>query len=110
MTMDKSLKARLGLARARSVLNRAERIQRLKTADRWQEGDSPFGLAKVRVFKLAMKKKKKKKEEEGVEGAEGAAAAAPAADATKKEGPKKESGKKEGGKKEGGKKESGKKK
>jgi hypothetical protein len=84
------------------VLNRAERIQRLKTADRWQEGDSPFGLAKVRVFKLAVKKKKKKKEEEeGAEGAEGAAAAGtPSADA-KKEAPKKEAPKKEkaGGKK-----------
>ena len=102
MTMDKSLKVRLGLARARSVLSRAERIQRLKTADRWKEGDSPFGLAKVRVFKLALKKKKKKKEEEeGAEGAEGAVAA-PAADAAKKEAPKKEAGKKEGGK--GGKK------
>lgn len=98
MTMDKSLKVRLGLARARSVLNRAERIERLKTADRWQEGDSPFGLAKVRVFKLAMKKKKKKKEEEeGAEGAEGAAA--PAADAGKKEAPKKDAGKKDAGKK-----------
>ncbi len=94
MTMDKSLKARLGLARARSVLSRAERIERLKTADRWQEGDSPFGLAKVRVFKLAMKKKKKKKEEdEGAEGAEGAAAA-PAAEAGKKEAPKEKGGKK----------------
>ncbi len=93
MTMDKSLKVRLGLARARSVLNRAERIQRLKTADRWQEGDSPFGLAKVRVYKLAIKKKKKKKEEEGAEGAEAAAGAAPA-DAAKKEAPKKEAGKK----------------
>ncbi len=104
MTMDKSLKIRLGLARARSVLNRAERIERLKTADRWKEGDSPFGLAKVRVYKLAMKKKKKKKEEEeGAEGAEGAAAA-PAAEAGKKEAPKKEAGKKEAGKKEGGKK------
>ncbi|MFZ1932642.1 MAG: small basic protein [Thermoguttaceae bacterium] len=93
MTMDKSLKMRRGLTRARSVLNRAERIQRLKSADRWQEGDSPFGLAKVRVYKLAVKKKKKKKEEE--EGAEGtAAAAAPAADAGKKEAPKKEAGKK----------------
>jgi small basic protein (TIGR04137 family) len=98
MTMDKSLKMRRGLARARSVLSRAERIQRLKSADRWQEGNSPFGLAKVRVYKLAMKKKKKKKEEE--EGAEGAAAA-PAADAkktdAKKEAPKKDAGK--GGKK-----------
>ena len=109
MTMDKSLKVRSGMARARSVLNRAERIQRLKTADRWQEGDSPFGLAKVRVYKLAIKKKKKKKEEEeGAEGAETAAAAAPA-DAGKKDAGKKEAGKKDAGKKEAGKKEAGKK-
>jgi small basic protein (TIGR04137 family) len=101
MTMDKSLKVRLGLARARSVLTRGERIERLKTADRWKEGDSPYGLAKVRVYKLAMKKKKKKKEEE--EGAEGAAAAAPAAaEAGKKDAGKKEAGKKDAGK--GGKK------
>ena len=79
MTMDKSLKVRLGLARARSVLTRAERIERLKATDRWQEGNSPFGLAKVRVYKLAVKKKKKKKEEE--EGA--AAAGGEAAKATK---------------------------
>ena len=89
MTMDKSLKMRVGLTRARSVLNRAERIQRLKAADRWKEGDSPFGLPKVRVFKLAMKVKKKKKEEEATtEGAEDAAA--PAADVAKKEAPKKD--------------------
>ena len=108
MTMDKSLKARLGLTRARSVLTRGERIQRLKTADRWQEGDSPFGLAKVRVYKLAVKKKKKKKEEEeGAEGAEGAVAAVAAAEAGKKEAPKKETGKKEAGKKDAGKKKEG---
>lgn len=64
MTMDKSLRFRAGLLRPRSVLSRAERIERLKQADRWSEGDSPFGLDKVRVFKLSMKKKKKKKEEE----------------------------------------------
>jgi small basic protein (TIGR04137 family) len=106
MTMDKSLKVRLGLTRARSVLNRAERIQRLKAADRWQEGDDPFGLPKVRVFKLTMKKKKKKKEE-GEEGAEGAAAAPAAAAA---EPAKKEAGKKDAGKKDAGKKDAGKKK
>ena len=89
MTMDKSLKIRAGLARSRSVLKRAERIERLKTADRWQEGDSPLGLAKVRVYKLAMKKKKKKEKEEGEEDA-----AAPAADAAKKETGKKPAGKK----------------
>ena len=73
MTMDKSLKIRAGTTRSRSVLKRSERIERLKAADRWQEGDSPLGLAKVRVYKLAVKKKKKKKEE-------GDDAAAPAAD------------------------------
>ena len=57
-------RSELGLARARNVFSRDERIERLRAADRWKEGDSPFGLAKVRVFKLAMKKKKKKKEEE----------------------------------------------
>ena len=85
MTMDKSLRTRRGLVRSRSVLSRAERLARLKEADRWKEGDNPMGLPKVRVFKLAMKKKKKKKEEEGAEGAEGTAAApaAPVAEAKK---------------------------
>lgn len=68
MTMDKSLRIRRGLIRSRSVLTRAERIERLKATDRWQEGDSPFGLRKVRVYKITLKKKKKKKEEaEGTE-------------------------------------------
>jgi small basic protein (TIGR04137 family) len=78
MTIDKTLKVARGSVRSRSVLSRAERITRLREADRWKEGDPPVGLAKVRVYKLSMKKKKKAKEAE--EGAEGAAAA-PAAGA-----------------------------
>jgi small basic protein (TIGR04137 family) len=96
MTMDKSLRVRSGMARARSVLSRAERIERLKSSDRWKEGDSPLGLAKVRVYKLAIKKKKKKAKEEE-EGAETATAAAPAA------GGKAAGGKAPGGKAAGGK-------
>lgn len=68
MTMDKSLRVRAGLTRARSVLTRAERITRLQAADRWEEGDSPLGLDKVRVYKLSLKKKKKKKKGEEEEG------------------------------------------
>lgn len=83
MTMDKSLRIRRGLIRSRSVLSRAERLARLKEADRWKEGDSPLGLPKVRVFKLAMKKKKKKKEEEGAEGTAATGGAAAAGDAKK---------------------------
>ena len=64
MTIDKSLRVREGLARSRSVLNRAERIEKLKQSDRWSEGDSPVGLQKVRVQKLMLKKKKKIKQEE----------------------------------------------
>lgn len=72
MTMDKSLQLRAGLVRSRSVLSRAERIARLQSSDRWQEGQSPLGLPKVRVYKITMKKKKKRKEEEGEAAAEAA--------------------------------------
>lgn len=64
MTIDKSLKVRRGMVKSRSVLTRAERIVKLREQDRWQEGDSPLGLPKVRVYKLSVKKKKKKKEED----------------------------------------------
>ena len=68
MTIDKSLKVRSGVVRSRSVLTRAERIAKLQSQERFQDGDSPFGLPKVRVVKLALKKKKKaKKAEEGEE-------------------------------------------
>ncbi len=64
MTIDKSLKASRSLMRTRNVLTRAERLRELAETDRWQEGESPFGLPKVRVRKMVVKKKKKKKEEE----------------------------------------------
>lgn len=60
-------------------MTRVERLERLKEADRWKEGDSPLGLPKVRVRKMTIKKKKKKKEEEGAEGAAAPAAGAAAA-------------------------------
>jgi small basic protein (TIGR04137 family) len=73
MTIDKSLRVRRGLTSNRSVLTRAERLERLAATDRWQEGESPFGLPKVRVRKLTVKKKKKKKEEDEGEGDQAAA-------------------------------------
>jgi small basic protein (TIGR04137 family) len=87
MTIDKSLKVRRGATSNRSVLTRIERLEKLKEMDRWSEGDSPLGLAKVRVRKLQMKKKKKEKKEEDAttkKGAKGAKAAAPAKEAPKK--------------------------
>jgi len=64
MTIDKSLRVRRGLIKNRSVLTRAERLEKLKADERWQEGDSPLGLPKVRVTKITLKKKKKVKKEE----------------------------------------------
>ncbi len=74
MTIDKSLKIRLGLIRSRNVLTRSEKIKKLKETDRWQEGDSPFNLPKVRVQAVVIKKKKKK-EVPTAEGEEDAAVA-----------------------------------
>ncbi len=64
MTIDKSLKVRRGLIKNRNVLTRVERLAKLQETDRWQEGDSVFGLPKVRVQKVTLKKKKKVKKEE----------------------------------------------
>ena len=76
MSIDKSLRRKNQLARARNVLTRAERIRTLQDDERWKEGRSPFGLPKVRVLKVAKKKPKAKEEEKPAEGA--AAAEAPA--------------------------------
>ena len=67
MTIDKSLKVRAGMIRNRNVLTRAERLEKLKESQRWEEGDSPFGLPKVRVQKISLKKKKKVKKAEDEE-------------------------------------------
>lgn len=78
MSIDKSLKRRRGGSSNRSVLTRAERIKKLQENEKWTEGRSPFGLPKVRVQKIVLKKAKKEKAEG--EGGE----AKPAAGAAKK--------------------------
>lgn len=69
MTIDKSLKIKAGGSKQRNVLTRAERLEKLIENDRWKEGDSVYGIPKVRVQKIALKKKKKvkKADEEGDE-------------------------------------------
>jgi len=74
MSIDKSLRRKNSLARARSVLTRDERIKTLMDTERWADGRSPYGLPKVRVFKLVKKGPKKEKAAEG----EGEAAVADA--------------------------------
>jgi small basic protein (TIGR04137 family) len=89
MSIDKSLRRKNQLQRARNVLTRGERIKTLVDEERWQDGRSPFGLPKVKVIKVVVKKAKKAKEEKTAEGeaaTPGAtpAAAAPAAPAAEK--------------------------
>lgn len=64
MTIDKSLKIRAGSGSTRNVLTRPERIAKLIEDERWSEGDPVYGIPKVRVAKLAMKKKKKEVKED----------------------------------------------
>ena len=84
MTVDRSLKLRSTLLRARSVLTRAERLAELKEAGRWHDGESVFGLPKVKVRRVKRRKAAKVEAAEaapvaaGVPGAPGAPAAAPA--------------------------------
>ncbi|MBL4846807.1 MAG: small basic protein [Planctomycetes bacterium] len=59
------------MAGTRSVFTRWERLQKLRDAGRWSEGDQVYGLPKVSTRTAGSKKKKKKEDEEG-EGAEGA--------------------------------------
>jgi len=77
MSIDKSLKRSRTGSSNRSVLTRAERIKTLQEGEKWVEGRSPFGLPKVRVIKIVLKKAKKEK-------AEGDEAAKPAAGGAKK--------------------------
>lgn len=85
MTMDRTLKSHGGLAGARSVLTRAERILQMTEEGKFDPlKNSPFGLPKVKVkHSRAGTKSKKTAEEATAEGAAPAegAAAAPAAGA-----------------------------
>jgi small basic protein (TIGR04137 family) len=47
MSIDRSLKIKDALERHRNVLSRAERIEKLKEEERWDEQQSLFGLPKV---------------------------------------------------------------
>ncbi len=80
MSIHKSLKVKNRHSRARNVLSREERIERLEEEERWSEGNSIFRLAKVRVETVAPRKRSKEEKPEEAPGeavAEGAAEEAP---------------------------------
>jgi small basic protein (TIGR04137 family) len=64
MTIDKSLKIQAGSTKQRNVLTRPERLAKLVANDRFGEDDSLYGMPKVRVTKISLKKKKKAKKDD----------------------------------------------
>jgi len=56
MTIHRSLKVKSALVRSRNVWTRLERIEALKKNGEWAEGESVYGLRKVRT---SFKKKAK---------------------------------------------------
>ena len=88
MSIDRSLKLKDALVRHRNVLTRAERIDRLKDEDKWEDDRSVMGLPKVSHRKARAKKAEKKEvAAEGAVGVEGAVAATPGAAAAGKAAP-----------------------
>jgi len=84
MSLDKSLKSGSALTRHRNVLSRAERIETLADEEKWEDGDSVFGLLKVAHRKVQARKSKPvaAAAEAALEGAE----AAPGAEGAPAEG------------------------
>lgn len=63
MSIHKSLAVKGKLARTRNVFTRVERLGILKKDGRWEDGDSVFGLTKVRTRFKAKSRKSKKDDE-----------------------------------------------
>ena len=78
MSIHKSLRVKNKHTRARNVLSREERIKRLTEEERWSEGDSIYGLPKVKIQVAAQRKRSK--EASAQPAAEEEAAEAPTAD------------------------------
>ena len=88
MSIHPSLKISAEDTKSRSVLKRSERLKLLMEKEAWKEGQSIFGLPKVKTLKLKIKKEKAAPAAAGEEGTpEAKAAAAPAPAEGKKEKP-----------------------
>ncbi len=70
---------------SRSVLKRTERIRQMHEKGKWKEGDSVYGLPKIKTLKIKIKKEKAVKADATAEaGSPASGAVAPAAKATSK--------------------------
>ncbi|MFH1995640.1 MAG: small basic protein [Candidatus Omnitrophota bacterium] len=95
MTQHPSLKSSDNDKKQRSVLKRFERLRHLHEKGKWNDGDSIFGMQKIKIVKFKIKKEKAAAEETPAEGAEATPAAATGAGAgAEKQKPTKEAPKK----------------
>ena len=62
--------------KVRSVLKRTERIKQMQEKNKWKEGDSVYGLPKLKTLRIKVKKEKAEKAETTAEGSTPAAAGA----------------------------------
>jgi small basic protein (TIGR04137 family) len=72
MAQHPSLRSKEKGKQHRSVLKRYERVKELKEKEKWNIGDSVFGLLKLKILKFKIKKEKAAPAEEAAAGAEGA--------------------------------------
>ena len=63
MSIHPSLKIGAQARRHRSVLKRIERLRWLSEKGKFEEGDSVFGLPKIKTIRIKLKKEKVAKEE-----------------------------------------------
>ena len=87
MSIHPSLSPKGKGKRSRSVFKRFERLKELLEKEKWQEGDSIFGLPKIKVLRWKIKKAKKAAEAEETTTEQTAGAGA---EETKQAAPKKE--------------------
>lgn len=78
MSIHPSLKSSEKSKKQKSVLKRAERIKVMLEKGTWKEGNSVYGLPKIKILKIKMKKEKTAAKTETAAVAAGAIAAAPA--------------------------------
>ncbi|PIQ90962.1 MAG: small basic protein [Candidatus Omnitrophica bacterium CG11_big_fil_rev_8_21_14_0_20_41_12] len=61
--------------KVRSVLKRSERIKQMQEKSKWKQGDSVYGLPKLKTLRIKVKKEKVEKVETTTEGPVAPAAA-----------------------------------
>ena len=76
MSIHPSLRSSNKDKKQRSVLKRAERLRSMLGKGQWREGDSVYGLPKIKTIRIKIKKEKAEKVETTAVGTEGAAAPA----------------------------------